>query len=59
MHVDDHPKATELYKILEDLGYITDETENAMLDGTWELYEGNDEEEEDDEEDDEEEDDEE
>ena len=43
-YVDDHLRATELYKILEDLGYITDETEDAMLDGTWELYEGNDEE---------------
>ena len=53
IYVDDHPKATELYKILEDLGYITDETEDAMLDGTWELYEGNDEED-DEEEDDEE-----
>ena len=52
-YVDDHPRATELYKILEDLGYITDETEDAMLDGTWELYEGNDEED-DEEEDDEE-----
>lgn len=52
-YVDEHPKATELYKILEDLGYITDETEDAMLDGTWELYEGNDEED-DEEEDDEE-----
>lgn len=53
IYVDDHPKATELYKILEDLGYITDETEDAMLDGIWELYEGNDEED-DEEEDDEE-----
>jgi len=50
---EDHPKANALYSFLDDMGYITDETEDAMLDGTWELYEGNDEEE-DEEEDDEE-----
>ena len=50
---EDHPKANALYSLLDDMGYITDETEDAMLDGTWELYEGNDEEE-DEEEDDEE-----
>ena len=50
---EDHPKANALYSLLDDMGYITDETEDAMLDGTWELYEGNDEED-DEEEDDEE-----
>ena len=50
---EDHPKANALYSLLDDMGYVTDETEDAMLDGTWELYEGNDEEE-DEEEDDEE-----
>lgn len=40
---EDHPKATALYSLLDDLGYIMDETEEAMLDGTWELYEGEDE----------------
>ena len=52
-YVEDHPKANALYSLLDDMGYITDETEDAMLDGTWELYEGNDEED-DEEEDDEE-----
>ena len=37
---EDHPKATELYSLLDDMGYIMDETESEMLDGTWELYEG-------------------
>lgn len=50
---EDHPKADALYSLLDDMGYIQDETEIDMLDGTWELYEGNDEED-DEEEDDEE-----
>ena len=40
---EDHPKATELYSLLDDMGYIMDKTESEMLDGTWELYEGSDE----------------
>ncbi|MBQ6577442.1 MAG: hypothetical protein IJL91_06815, partial [Bacteroidales bacterium] len=36
---EDHPKATELYSLLDDMGYIMDETESEMLDGTWEPYE--------------------
>lgn len=50
---EDHPKADALYSLLDDMGYIQDETEIEMLDGTWKLYEGNDEED-DEEEDDEE-----
>lgn len=49
---EDHPKADALYSLLDDMGYIQDETEIEMLDGTWKLYEGNDEED-DEEEDDE------
>lgn len=36
---EDHPKANALYSLLDDMGYIQDETEIEMLDGTWELYE--------------------
>ena len=50
---ENHPKADALYSLLDDMGYIQDETEIDMLDGTWKLYEGNDEED-DEEEDDEE-----
>lgn len=40
---EDHPKATALYSLLDDMGYQQDWTEIEMLDGTWELYEGSDE----------------
>lgn len=50
---EDHPKADALYSLLDDMGYIADETEDAMLDGTWEFYEGNDEEDEEEEDDEE------
>ena len=40
---EDHPKATALYSLLDDMGYKQDWTEIEMLDGTWELYEGSDE----------------
>ena len=36
---ENHPKADALYSLLDDMGYIQDETEIDMLDGTWELYE--------------------
>lgn len=36
---ENHPKADALYSLLDDMGYIQDETEVDMLDGTWELYE--------------------
>lgn len=36
---ENHPKANALYSLLDDMGYIQDETEIEMLDGTWELYE--------------------
>ncbi|MBR0455612.1 MAG: ParB/RepB/Spo0J family partition protein [Firmicutes bacterium] len=37
---EDHPKATALYSLLDDMGYKQETTETEMLDGTWELYEG-------------------
>lgn len=40
---EEHPKATALYSLFDDMGYIMDKTESEMLDGTWELYEGSDE----------------